>query len=592
MGRLQRWYLATGLAACAIYLVLPSSDGAEVLFTLIAVSVPVVGFIALHRDQPRPKRGWFVLTSGFAVSALAEALCLTLVTWALEPQSTTVINSLFLLGYLVQLAGLLMIIQSRTTGRSRSSWLDAAAVGVATFTIIWSTLYAHLVQSSDSWLDWTTQLGEPVLGVALIAMSLRLAMGERRGFAVFGLFGAGYALQAATDLSANLLESYERGGLVDASWAVCYVLFGANLLSPGRLRPPQQAPSVLARREVQQALLLQGAVIIGVIGAIVVRATPSLQVSFVAVWVGAGAILLVLNRLRLFALFRMVSDASETENQRRLKALVDNSHEVIALADPDGVLRYVSSSVESMTGSPADEWIGTTFEEVINRYLPGIRDFVDVADGLSIGDRATWEGELIETAEGKRRTISITVVNHVDTPEVAGWVITARDVTDEARLTSELRHQALHDTLTGLPNRAHALVDEVLAQLGALGIRIAIDDFGTGYSSLAYLRQLAVDVVKIDQSFVRDLDTNSDHQALTRTMLALAEGLSMVAIAEGVETDAELAVLQRLGCEFAQGYLFSYPVTAEAIGRLLMPAEPVEQQLGPDRGAQQPIGVR
>ena len=96
------------------------------------------------------------------------------------------INSLFLLGYLVQLAGLLMIIQSRTTGRSRSSWLDAAAVGVATFTIIWSTLYAHLVQSSDSWLDWTTQLGEPVLGVALIAMSLRLAMGERRGFAVFG----------------------------------------------------------------------------------------------------------------------------------------------------------------------------------------------------------------------------------------------------------------------------------------------------------------------------------------------------------------------------------------------------------------------
>ena len=884
MGRLQRWYLATGLAACAIYLVLPSSDGAEVLFTLIAVSVPVVGFIALHRDQPRPKRGWFVLTSGFAVSALAEALCLTLVTWALEPQSTTVINSLFLLGYLVQLAGLLMIIQSRTTGRSRSSWLDAAAVGVATFTIIWSTLYAHLVQSSDSWLDWTTQLGEPVLGVALIAMSLRLAMGERRGFAVFGLFGAGYALQAATDLSANLLESYERGGLVDASWAVCYVLFGANLLSPGRLRPPQQAPSVLARREVQQALLLQGAVIIGVIGAIVVRATPSLQVSFVAVWVGAGAILLVLNRLRLFALFRMVSDASETENQRRLKALVDNSHEVIALADPDGVLRYVSSSVESMTGSPADEWIGTTFEEVINRYLPGIRDFVDVADGLSIGDRATWEGELIETAEGKRRTISITVVNHVDTPEVAGWVITARDVTDEARLTSELRHQALHDTLTGLPNRAllfdriehalkrvsrtpgeqlavalvdldefksvndslghdtgdvllqavavrllgavrpgdtvarlggdefalleiaseaeavsvaqraleclaepialgdvdfianasigivchrgtadphellrfadiamyeakregkarvklfrehmhhaarnqlalrmslataldrsefslvyqpivdtmhyrvrgveallrwthptqgdippsefipvaeqsgllapigewvlnkacadaatwpaaegepylsvnvsaaqlsdrgfvgkvrralsdsgfppqrllleltetmlvhdDALVDEVLAQLGALGIRIAIDDFGTGYSSLAYLRQLAVDVVKIDQSFVRDLDTNSDHQALTRTMLALAEGLSMVAIAEGVETDAELAVLQRLGCEFAQGYLFSYPVTAEAIGRLLMPAEPVEQQLGPDRGAQQPIGVR
>lgn len=114
-----------------------------------------------------------------------------------------------------------------------------------------------------------------------------------------------------------------------------------------------------------------------------------------------------------------------------------------------------------------------------------------------------------------------------------------------------------------------SLASEVLVQLRQLGVRIAIDDFGTGYSSLAYLRQLAVDVVKIDQSFVRDLDSNSDHQALTRTMLTLASGLSMTAIAEGVETTDELAELRRMGCGYAQGYLFSYPVPAEMLALLI-----------------------
>ena len=124
-----------------------------------------------------------------------------------------------------------------------------------------------------------------------------------------------------------------------------------------------------------------------------------------------------------------------------------------------------------------------------------------------------------------------------------------------------------------------ALARDVLAQLRAAGVRIAIDDFGTGYSSLPYLRQLSVDVVKIDQYFVRDLDTNSDHQAFTRTMLALSVGLSMTAIAEGVET--ELAELRVLGCGFAQGYLFSYPIDGASIATML-----AEQNAG-----RQPVGV-
>ena len=108
----------------------------------------------------------------------------------------------------------------------------------------------------------------------------------------------------------------------------------------------------------------------------------------------------------------------------------------------------------------------------------------------------------------------------------------------------------------------------ILTRLREAGVRIAIDDFGTGFSSLSYLQSLCVDVVKIDRSFVRDLGTNADHQALTRTILSLADGFAMTAVAEGVETDRELAELLHLGCQFAQGFLFSRPVAPDSLHQL------------------------
>ena len=109
---------------------------------------------------------------------------------------------------------------------------------------------------------------------------------------------------------------------------------------------------------------------------------------------------------------------------------------------------------------------------------------------------------------------------------------------------------------------------EILARLRDAGSRVAIDDFGTGFSSLAYLQSLCVDVVKIDRAFVRDVDTNSDHQALTRTILSLADGFELTAIAEGVETGNELAEINRLGCRFAQGFLFHRPLAPEVLRQL------------------------
>jgi predicted signal transduction protein with EAL and GGDEF domain len=96
-----------------------------------------------------------------------------------------------------------------------------------------------------------------------------------------------------------------------------------------------------------------------------------------------------------------------------------------------------------------------------------------------------------------------------------------------------------------------------LHALRALGVRISMDDFGTGYSSLSYLRSFPFDKIKIDQSFVRDLGSNRDAQAIVRSIISLGMGLGVTITAEGVETEAELACLRSEGCHEGQGFLFS-----------------------------------
>jgi EAL domain-containing protein (putative c-di-GMP-specific phosphodiesterase class I) len=155
----------------------------------------------------------------------------------------------------------------------------------------------------------------------------------------------------------------------------------------------------------------------------------------------------------------------------------------------------------------------------------------------------------------------------------------------QADFVSQIRHALVQ---SGLPagrleleitegavvaNVAEAL--DKLREIKLMGVEIAVDDFGTGYSSLSYLKQMPVDRLKVDQSFVRDIPYCADDCAIVRAILAMAANLNLQVIAEGVESEEQREFLRKEGCQEMQGYLLSPAVSADSFAlRFLTPAVP------------------
>ena len=213
-----------------------------------------------------------------------------------------------------------------------------------------------------------------------------------------------------------------------------------------------------------------------------------------------------------------------------VEALVRWQHPELGLLPPG---RFIAAAEESRLIVPMGEWI---LHQACNQAAAWHRA------GLSIAQVAV-NISAIQLQQGKVEQLVL-----------------------QALASSQLPAQMLELEITesSLLDKTDQVLD-TLKRLKAMGVRLSIDDFGTGYSSLAYLRHLAVDKLKIDQSFVRDLNGSSDSRAIVTAIVQMARSLGLATIAEGVEDNATAHALYELGCFEVQGYLYARPLPAEQL---------------------------
>ncbi|MER8899156.1 EAL domain-containing protein [Mesorhizobium sp. M0676] len=211
------------------------------------------------------------------------------------------------------------------------------------------------------------------------------------------------------------------------------------------------------------------------------------------------------------------------------EALMRWNSPTCGLVAPDD---FIAAAEDSGLIVPLGEWALKQACSVAAGWPPGMRIAVNVS------------AVQIRSADFARSVISALAVSGVPA----------------SRLELEITETVLMDE--------SETVLKTLRQLRELGIRIALDDFGTGYSSLGYLRRFPVDKIKIDRSFIHDID-NKDTAAIVRTIIGLGAELGITVTAEGVETEAQLDILRKAGCVEAQGFLIGMPSKAADMARLL-----------------------
>jgi diguanylate cyclase (GGDEF)-like protein/PAS domain S-box-containing protein len=214
-----------------------------------------------------------------------------------------------------------------------------------------------------------------------------------------------------------------------------------------------------------------------------------------------------------------------------------------------------------------------TAVEALARWPHPVRGLVSPQEFIALAEESRlirplsrWvlEAALRQCAEWRRTGLDLPVAVNLSAHDLQDPTLPAfvTDVLDACGVAPDrLRIEITESSLLIDPRR----VQEILAVWRAEGVQIAIDDFGTGYSSLAYLKDLPVDELKIDRSFVKGMASDGGARAIVRAVIDLADDLGLRVVAEGVEDEATRQVLAALGCDVAQGYYFSPPLAAHAV---------------------------
>ncbi len=448
--------IGISLAAMAAYLVEPVGLARELTYLAGYAAATALTWVGVLRHPRRHRRAWLWVAAGVTLTMAADATWQALAWLGREPD-VSVADGLWIASYVALAIGLLQLSPTRSgRGVEVEALIDTLVALVVAAIVVWEVALADVVgDTGTSAFVRTVWAAYPVLDIAILALVVRLLLSAARSLPL-ALVAAGCVSWLVADLGYLVDEDGSAGTGLNLAWMAALLLVGCGAL-PGRSRPGSASVPVLAERGRMWLVLGPLTVPVGfLLWGQVTRDHPT-----TAVMLGGSAALIALAGVRAERLLRTV-EATRREVQDRehlYRALAANASDAVFVAGPDGVLKEGQESLARLLGVPTEKLDGAS--AVTGQLAVDPRALERLLERTLGTPGVVFEMETqVRDPSEATRWVHARVVNMLDDPVVAGIVANVQDITDRKRVEEELRHQAFHDGLTGLPNRG-LLVDRI-----------------------------------------------------------------------------------------------------------------------------------
>jgi diguanylate cyclase (GGDEF)-like protein/PAS domain S-box-containing protein len=539
--RPQLWqgYLACGAIGMFFYLLIPPLKGNPVLLNTIGMSTWIAMIVGIRRNKPSYSLPWWLFAVGFLLYWMGDVYTYSYPQLILhhEVPFPSIGDAIYLTVYPLQMLGLLLLVRRRNPQRNRNTLIDAAILTLGLSLLSWVLQIApYIHDTSMDLLPKLVSVAYPMGDILMLAAVIRLMLDSGRRRPAFYLLSASIVLLLVTDFVYGIMtldNTFHHQLILDLGWTSYSVLWAAAALHPSMVSMTQPTKAQQEAKLTPLRLsLLTGASLIAPVCILLKelkRGDLDLIVIICASFVLFGLVVMRMvdlvrqqersvERERLLSeeKARLTAEIQRRRSEARFASLVQHASDLITVVGEDATISYQSPSSERVLGYPPEELLGTRFDRLVAPEDAG-RLLRLLGDGSAYPRR---EGEVIECTlrhrDGSLREFEILHTNLLADEHVQGIVLNARDISERKAFEQQLSHQAFHDPVTNLPNRA-LFVERVRHAIGrarregsGLGVVfLDIDDFKTINDSLGHGAgdTALMDVAKRLSGSIRTSDT-------------------------------------------------------------------------------------
>jgi diguanylate cyclase (GGDEF)-like protein/PAS domain S-box-containing protein len=522
--RPQAWqgYLAFAAVGAFLYLLVPPLKGNALFFNALGLTSWLAVIVGIRRNRPSYSLPWWLFVVGLFLYWLGDVYTYSYPKYVLhaEVPFPSIGDAIYLAVYVALMLGLLLLVRRRNPGRNRNTLIDAAILTLGLSLLSWVLLIApYLHDPTLSLLPKLVSVAYPLGDIILLAAAIRLILDGGRRRPSFYLLSASIVSLLVTDFVYGVMtlnNAFHHQLLLDLGWFSYQVLWSAAALHPSMidLQEPASDRSGEARLTPLRLSLLTGASLIAPV-CILLKELHRGDLDLIVI-VSASMVLFAFVVMRMVGLVRLTEEFNRRRSEVRFASLVQHSSDLITVVGANATITYQSPSSEHILGYTPEELLGIRFDRLVAPDDAGHLLRL-LADGAAYARR---DGEVIECTlrhrDGGLRQFEILHTNLLEDEHVRGIVLNSRDISERKAFEEQLAHQAFHDPVTNLPNRAlfvervrHA-ISRARREGSELGvIFLDIDDFKTINDSLGHGAGDAalIDVAKRLSSSIRSSDT-------------------------------------------------------------------------------------